>query len=293
MRELFIVGTFERWNVGTFEGLWSKEGVELAVEELALLGSGVGVGLAERAVFADEEEVDLGEGAVERAVENGNHVVDDEAEALHIEDKVVELGAADHGGEEGAFEHDDFGVLEGAGSAGEDLELGALNVKLDEIGAGKIFFGALLVEGDDGDGAGSAVDGGAFDFVEEAGADFVGMDVESGGAGRLAGGSEDVLGVVGGADFLEERLELGERLDEEDGGGGESLVELESLRGDAGVNDGGGLETEARELAESAGHAGAGRRFGGGGFLADVQTESVEEALGEMVEGGHEDRLDV
>src|SRR5258707_4523021 len=130
MTVLDIVGTFERWNVRT-------EGIELAVEELALSGSGVSVGLAEGAVFADEEEVDLGEGAVERAVENGIEVVDDETDSFHVSDQVVELRAADHGGEKGAFEHDDFGVLESARGAGKDLKLCALNVKLDEIGAGE------------------------------------------------------------------------------------------------------------------------------------------------------------
>jgi hypothetical protein len=38
------------------------------------------------------------------------------------------------------------------------------------------------------------------------------------------------LGVVGGADFLQEGLELDERLDEEDAGGGELFVQFEGSR---------------------------------------------------------------
>ena len=44
---------------------------------------------------------------------------------------------------------------------------------------------------------------------------------------------------------------------EEDGGGGEGGVKLRSGAGYAGVNDGAGLETEARKLGEPAGHTGA------------------------------------
>jgi hypothetical protein len=82
--------------------------------------------------------------------------------------------------------------------------------------------------------------------------------------------------------LAKEGLELNERLNEKDGGGGKGGVKPGSGVGDAGVNDGARLEAEARELGESTGHAGARRR--GGMEAADVEAEGVEEADGQMLD---------
>ena len=226
-------------------------------ESGALLGSGEGMGLAEEAVFADEDDVYLGESVIEGTVEKAGDVVNDEAKFLHFGDDIVELRAAFIKAEETGLEDDDFGLLESGDGAGENLELGALHVHFDKEGAGEIAGGALLVNGDDGNAAGSAVNGGTFDFAEQAGTGFVGVDVDGGVAGAGTGGGEDVLGLVFGANEAKRSLELGERLDEQNGGAGELLVESLRVVGDADVNEGAGLKAEARELAKGFGEAGA------------------------------------
>ena len=226
-------------------------------ERGALLGSGEGMGLAEEAVFADEDDVHLGEGVVEGPIEKAGDVVNDEAKFLHFGDDIVELRAAFVKGEEGNLQEDGFGLLEGGDGAGEDLKLGALHVHFDKEGAGEIAGDAFLVNGDDRDAAGSAVNGGTFDFAEQAGTGFVGVDVDGGVAGASTGGGEDVLGFVLGANEAKRSLELGERLDEQNGGAGELLVEGLRVVGDADVNEGAGLKAETRELAKGFGEAGA------------------------------------
>jgi hypothetical protein len=79
------------------------------------------------------------------------------------------------------------------------------------------------------------------------------MYVEDGGSAHFASRSEDVFSVISATYFLEEGLEFGERLDEENRSPGESGVELGSRVGDADVNHGMRLEAETRELGESTG----------------------------------------
>lgn len=213
----------------------------------------------EEAVLANENHVDLSKGAVEGAVIDGENIVSDEAGLLHEVDDVIELRAADHGAKEGDFEDDGFGLLEGTRGTGKNLELGALDIELYEERTGEVFLRTLLINGDDGNGAGRAVDGSAFDLGEKAGAEFVVVDVERGGAGGLAGSGENVLGFVSRADLAEERLEFDEGLDQENAGVLESFVKLRSGIGDASVYDSARLEAESRQLSETAGHAGARR----------------------------------
>jgi len=143
---------------------------------------------AEGTILADEDHVYLGQCAVEWTIVDAKDVVGNEAALLHEMDNVIELWPSDHGAEKSDFDDYGLGLLERACSACEDLELRALYVDFDEIRAQEFPFGALLVDGHDGHCTGSSVNGGAFDFSKKAGADLVGMDVESSGALRLAGG---------------------------------------------------------------------------------------------------------
>lgn len=251
---------------------------------LSLFRRGINVRLAEAALLADEDYIHLAQCVIERAIEETADIIGHETKHLHPGHDIEELRSSDHPSEQRYFENDGLGLLEGLPSPRENLKLGPLDIDFYEVGPLEVFLRTDLVDCDDGDGSGRAIDSGPFDFFQKARTDFVWMDVEKGGAGYFARRGEDILGVVAAAEIAERRLELDKGLDEKKVGGRKLLVKLGSLIGDADVNHCVWRKTEAGELLECTGHAGA--RRGGGLLATNFEVDVVEDLSNEVFRCG-------
>src|SRR5215831_17574850 len=107
------------------------------------------------------------------------------------------------------------------------------------------------------------------------------MDVDYRGAAIFASGGKDVLGIVRETDVAEKGFELSERLNEQDVGVLERLIQLFRFGSDPDVNDRARVEAQGRDLVQCSAHACARDWLGRSSELlsADLQSEGVEEPL--------------
>jgi len=223
------------------------------VADLALFWSGIHSGFAESAVFRDENHVDLGERVIQRAVVEAQEVVSNKTRIVHRRNNFKKFRTIDHSPEQRNFQSDRFRLSQRPRGPTQDLQLGALHIELEEIRASKPLFPAQLVHCHDRNGPGNAINRRSFYFAQKRGPDFVGMHVKDGCPRGFPRGGENVLGVLSpGADLPQERLELRERLDEQQRRVGEIGVKLRRGAGHARVDDRPRLKTKPRQLREAA-----------------------------------------
>ena len=131
-----------------------------------------------RALLRHEEEVGLRQRSIERPPRQVEHVIDDEPVLAERRDDRLERRAAREEGEERHLGVDRERVADDAGCACEHVELGSLDVELEQVGRLEPELLSQVVERDGPHRAGNAVDVWSLGLAQQRAPDQVLVDVE-------------------------------------------------------------------------------------------------------------------